>query len=67
MVYAWPRAPTGGGKTLLDCYAAGLAIDEFMRAERTVVLWLVPSNTILGQTADALRDPRHLLLQLFRL
>jgi hypothetical protein len=24
-----------------------------------VVLWLVPSNTILDQTADALRDPRH--------
>src|SRR5207244_12312953 len=26
---------------------------------RSVVLWLVPSNTILDQTADALRDPRH--------
>jgi type III restriction enzyme len=24
-----------------------------------VVLWLVPSNTILEQTTDALRDPRH--------
>src|SRR5205085_2508664 len=23
------------------------------------ILWLVPSNTILNQTADALRDPRH--------
>ena len=30
-----------------------------MRAECAVVLWLVPSNTILDQTADALRDPRH--------
>jgi len=30
-----------------------------MRAERAVVLWLVPSHTILDQTADALRDPRH--------
>ena len=30
-----------------------------LRADRAVVLWLVPSNTILEQTADALRDPRH--------
>ena len=52
-------SPTGGGKTLLACYAAGLAQRQFMRAERAVVLWLVPSNTILDQTADALRDPRH--------
>ena len=32
---------------------------ELLHAERAVVLWLVPSNTILDQTADALRDPRH--------
>ena len=59
MPYVCLRVPTGGGKTLLACYAAGLAIDELMHAERAVVLWLVPSNTILDQTADALRDPRH--------
>ncbi|MBI4000974.1 MAG: DEAD/DEAH box helicase family protein [Nitrospira defluvii] len=59
MPYVCLRVPTGGGKTLLACYAAGLAQREFMRAERAVVLWLVPNNTILDQTADALRDPRH--------
>jgi len=59
MPYVCLRVPTGGGKTLLACYAAGLAQHEFMRAVRAVVLWLVPSNTILDQTADALRDPRH--------
>ena len=59
MPYVCLRVPTGGGKTLLACHAAGLAINNFMRAERAVVLWLVPSNTILTQTADALRDPRH--------
>jgi len=32
-----------------------LAIHELLQAERAVVLWLVPSNTILDQTADALR------------
>jgi type III restriction enzyme len=59
MPYVCLRVPTGGGKTLLACYAAGLAMGELLRAERAVVLWLVPSNTILNQTADALRDPRH--------
>ena len=59
MPYVCLRVPTGGGKTLLACHAAGLAMTDFMRAERAVVLWLVPSNTILDQTADALRDPRH--------
>jgi len=59
MPYVCLRVPTGGGKTLLACYASGIAMDSLMRAERAVVLWLVPSNTILDQTADALRDPRH--------
>lgn len=59
MPYICLRVPTGGGKTLLACYAAGIAMDELLHAERAVVLWLVPSNTILDQTADALRDTRH--------
>jgi len=57
--YVCLRVPTGGGKTLLACHAAGIAMNELLHAERAVVLWLVPSNTILDQTADALRDPRH--------
>jgi type III restriction enzyme len=59
MPYVCLRVPTGGGKTLLACHTAGLAMSELLRTERAVVLWLVPSNTILNQTADALRDPRH--------
>lgn len=59
MPYSCLRVPTGGGKTLLACHAASLAVRELLHAERGVVLWLVPSNTILDQTADALRDPRH--------
>jgi type III restriction enzyme len=59
MPYVCLRVPTGGGKTLLACNAAGIAMSELLHAERAVVLWLVPSNTILNQTADALRDPRH--------
>ena len=59
MPYVCLRLPTGGGKTLLACYATGIAMSELQHAERAVVLWLVPSNTILEQTAKALRDPRH--------
>jgi type III restriction enzyme len=59
MPYVCLRVPTGGGKTLLACHTVGLAMNDLLRAERAVVLWLVPSNTILDQTADALRDPRH--------
>lgn len=57
--YVCLRVPTGGGKTLLACYATGLAMSELMCADHAVVLWLVPSNTILDQTANALRNPRH--------
>ncbi len=57
--YVCLRVPTGGGKTLLAAQAIGLALSDLLRAERGVVLWLVPSRTILDQTADALRDPRH--------
>ncbi len=59
MPYVCLRVPTGGGKTLLACHAAGIAETELLRADRCVVLWLVPSNTILDQTSEALRDPRH--------
>lgn len=57
--YVCLRVPTGGGKTLLACHAAGIAMRDLLHAERSVVLWLVPSNAILTQTTEALRDPRH--------
>ncbi len=59
MPYVCVRVPTGGGKTLLACHAVGIALNRYLAAPHAVVLWLVPSNTILDQTADALRDPRH--------
>jgi type III restriction enzyme len=57
--YICLRVPTGGGKTLLAAYTTGLAKDELLHAEHAVILWLVPSNTILEQTVKALRDNRH--------
>ena len=59
MPYVCVRVPTGGGKTLLACHSIGIIASELLRVDRSVVLWLVPSNTILTQTIYALRDPRH--------
>ncbi len=63
MPYVCVRVPTGGGKTLLAAHTVGIALNRFLRAPRGVALWLVPSNTILEQTAAALRDPRHFYRQ----
>ena len=57
--YVCLRLPTGGGKTLLACHSIPIANRELLRAERSVVLWLVPSNAIREQTLDALRKRSH--------
>jgi type III restriction enzyme len=57
--YVCIRIPTGGGKTLVACHAVGLAAKELVRADRGLVLWLVPSNAIRDQTLKALRDRHH--------
>ena len=57
--YICLRLPTGGGKTLVACHAIPIAQTEFMHADTSVVLWLVPSNPIRTQTLNALKDIRH--------
>lgn len=57
--YCCIRLPTGGGKTLLAAHAIRLAADEWMERAKVPVLWMVPSNPILTQTLDALKQPRH--------
>ncbi|HEV7232737.1 MAG TPA: DEAD/DEAH box helicase family protein [Sphingorhabdus sp.] len=57
--YCCIRLPTGGGKTLLAAHAVKIAAEEFMERAKPPVLWLVPSNPILTQTLDALKQPRH--------
>ena len=59
MPYVCLRVPTGGGKTFMACHAVGIVAREYLRAERTLCLWLVPSNAIREQTLNALRNPRH--------
>jgi len=53
------RLPTGAGKTLLAAHTVALAGEAYLEKEFPVVLWLVPTNTIRKQTAEALKNPSH--------
>ena len=57
--YVCLRVPTGGGKTIIAAHAVGVATRAYLQAERAMVLWLAPSNTIVDQTLKALRDRLH--------
>ncbi|MGK2941801.1 MAG: DEAD/DEAH box helicase [Immundisolibacter sp.] len=59
MPYFCLRVPTGGGKTWLAAKSVQLANTHLLRAERSVILWLVPSKPIREQTLRALRDRNH--------
>lgn len=53
------RLPTGGGKTLLAAHTVAVAGRHFLERDYPVVLWMVPTNTIRVQTAEALKKPSH--------
>lgn len=53
------RLPTGGGKTLLAAHTVAVARRSYLERDYPVVLWLVPTNTIRRQTAEALKKPSH--------
>ena len=57
--YVCLRLPTGGGKTILAAHAVAVARDAWVEKDWPMVLWLVPTNTIRLQTAEALKNPRH--------
>jgi type III restriction enzyme len=57
--YICLRLPTGGGKTILGAYAIHVAAQSYIEKDYPLVLWLVPSNTIRTQTADALKNTAH--------
>jgi type III restriction enzyme len=57
--YVCLRLPTGGGKTILGAHAIAVARDAWIEKDYPLVLWLVPTNTIRMQTAEALKNPRH--------
>jgi len=57
--YVCLRLPTGGGKTILAAHSITTAKNAWVEKDFPLVLWLVPTNTIRMQTAEALKNPRH--------
>lgn len=53
------KVPTGGGKTYLAANAIHPIFEALPNTKTKVVVWLVPSDAILTQTLEALRDPSH--------
>lgn len=52
------KVPTGGGKTFIASSSIK-PIFDFLPTNKKVVLWLVPSETILSQTLTNLKNPDH--------
>jgi len=57
--YVCIRIPTGGGKTVLGSYAIDIAARQYLNTDAPITSWLVPTNTIRLQTAEALKNPSH--------
>ncbi|MDR0735906.1 MAG: DEAD/DEAH box helicase family protein, partial [Zoogloeaceae bacterium] len=55
------RVPTGGGKTRIAGQSIARVTRDFLAAEYTLTLWLVPSEPIREQTLYALKTPGELL------
>ncbi len=51
------KVPTAGGKTFIACNALKPIFDSFPSGKTKVVVWFVPSDTILKQTYNRLNDP----------
>lgn len=53
------KVPTAGGKTFIACNALKPIFDSFPLDKPQVVVWFVPSDTILKQTFKNLNDTSH--------
>ena len=53
------KVPTGGGKTLLATKVIDLVNTHYRRRRTGLVLWIVPTTQIYGQTLKALKDRDH--------
>jgi type III restriction enzyme len=53
------KVPTGGGKTFIDCVSVAPIFDSLPHTKTKAVVWLVPSDSILDQTLNNLKNPNH--------
>jgi len=59
--YVCLRVPTGGGKTLIATKSLRILTNEYLNKDYHLIFWLAPSETIVTQTLDSLKDKRHFL------
>jgi len=57
--YVCLRVPTGGGKTLIAAKSLRVLTNEYLNKDYHLVFWLAPSDKIVTQTLEALKDKRH--------
>lgn len=57
--YVCVRIPTGGGKTFIASKSIRILVNEYLQKDYHIVLWLAPSDKIVTQTLEALKDKRH--------
>jgi type III restriction enzyme len=53
------KVPTAGGKTLIGIHAVEAFFNHYAYKESRLVVWLVPSRTILDQTLQNFKNPEH--------
>lgn len=53
------KVPTGGGKTFMACASVKRIFNALPMGKPQVVVWLVPSDSILTQTIRTLSDASH--------
>lgn len=53
------KVPTGGGKTFMACASVKRIFNALPTGKPQVVVWLVPSDSILSQTIRTLSDVNH--------
>ena len=53
------KVPTGGGKTYLAAAAIKPILSSMPETKQKLIVWLVPSDTILEQTTKNLQNPDH--------
>lgn len=61
--YVCVRIPTGGGKTLIASKSIRVLVHEYLNNDYHLIFWLAPSDKIVTQTLDALKDKRHFYRQ----
>ena len=62
--YVCMRVPTGGGKTLIAAKSLRILTNEYLNKDYHLVFWLAPSDKIVTQTLEALKDKRHFYRQI---